>query len=189
MSPGRCHKRSLLQKSIIAFFCILAQLLLIGSSYGDDRTEAIKAAYVYNFAKFTYWTHLSDDAPLHIQIIGRHPFGDSLTPVTSKTVVGHTIQIETLSDFNPERSLQILFIAKDQEAVLPSILKAVKHKKILTISDIAHFTGRGGIIGLIEKENTIRFTINLDAARLAGIELNSQMIRLAESVISNPVSR
>ncbi len=188
MSPGRCHKTVLLRTSIIAFLCILSQLLVAGSSYGDNKTEAIKAAYIYNFAKFTYWTHLSDDAPLHIQIIGRHPFGDALIPVAAKTVIRHPIQLETLTEFNAERPLQILFIAKDQESVLPSILKAVKNKKILTISDITNFTERGGIIGLIEKENTIRFAINLDAARMAGIELNSQMIRLAETVISNPVS-
>jgi len=41
------------------------------------------------------------------------------------------------------------------------------------------------MIELIDKGNNIRFRINLDAARKSGVELSSQMLRLADSVINN----
>lgn len=172
------------RQSIAVCFCIVLLLLGSSSSYGADREEAIKAAYLFNFAKYTYWADLPREAPLHVQIVGQHPFGKSLAPLLSKTVGHHPLKITAFADFSPESPVQILFIAKNMKAVVPDILQAVKDRPILTISDIEGFTEMGGMIGLIGKDNLIRFTVNLDAALQAGIELNSQMVRLAESVIS-----
>jgi uncharacterized protein DUF4154 len=164
---------------------ILIQLFSWQTCYGDERTEAIKTAYLYNFAKFTHWHDISEGADLHIQIIGNHPFGKSLSPLASKNIKKHPITISTLENYNPEQPPHILFIASSKKSSLHSILNSVAGKQVLTVSDMLEFTDNGGMIELIEKGNNIRFRINLDAARKSGVDLSSQMLRLADSIINN----
>lgn len=185
MISGYSYKICPLNRCAGIFLCLLIQLLSWQTCYGNERTEAIKTAYLYNFAKFTHWNDIPENAALHIQIIGAHPFGKSLSPVASKTIAKHPIKIYTLTNYNPGQSTHILFISRSHETSLCSILDSVTDKKILTISDIPNFTDKGGMIELLEKGNNIRFRINLDAARKAGIELSSQMLLLADSVINN----
>ncbi len=176
---SRCNK------VFLFFVCVCLQLIFCQNCYGDNREESIKVAYLYNFAKFSYWKDFPEDAPLHIQIVGTHPFGESVRVIASKKVAGHAIEILVLPQVNPERTLHILFISTSHAAKLPSVLAAVAGKEVLTISDIVGFADKGGMIELVEKENNIQFRINLDAAKKAGVELSSQMLRLANSVINN----
>ena len=182
---GRFSRPLLINRWIVFFFCLVIQLGTWQGAYGGESQQAIKAAYLYNFAKFTHWGDLSETAPLHIQIVGTHPFGFSLVPLTSKFVAKHPVVIDILTECDPEQSLHILFISRSQARELRSILNSVADKKVLTVSDIPDFVERGGMIGLIEKGNNIRFRINLDAAHSVGLILSSQMLRLADSVINS----
>lgn len=182
---GRFSRHLVINRWMGVFFFLIIQLGACQGAHGGQSQQAIKAAYLYNFAKFTHWSDLSETAPLHIQIIGTHPFGFSLEPLTSKFVARHPVVIDILAECNPEQSLHILFISRSQAAELRSILNSVADKKVLTVSDIPDFIERGGMIGLIEKGNHIRFRINLDAAHSVGLVLSSQMLRLADSVINS----
>ncbi len=53
---------------------------------------------------------------------------------------------------------------------------------VLTVSDIDGFAEQGGIIGLSLNGERVEFTVNLRAARQAGIKLNSQLLRLGRVV-------
>ena len=53
---------------------------------------------------------------------------------------------------------------------------------ILTVSDIDDFARAGGMIGLVEAEQRIRFDINLATARQANLKLSSQLLKLATIV-------
>lgn len=185
MIPGPSYTTFPFKQCALILLCFIIQVWPWQPCYGDERTEAIKTAFLYNFAKFTHWNDIPENADLHIQIIGVHPFGKSLSPVASKSIAKHHIKISTLEECNPEQPLHILFISQSHEPSLQRILKSVADKQVLTISDIPNFTDNGGMIELIEKGNNIRFRINLDAARKSDIELSSQMLRLADSVINN----
>ena len=175
----------------VILFCLVMQLLPWQHCYGGNnhKKQAILAAYLYNFAKFTHWSTLPENAPLHFQIIGSHPFGKSLTPITSKTIGQHPIRICLSANLIPDPYLHIIFISRSHAAILPSILESVANRPVLTVSDIPDFTAKGGMIGIIEKGNNIRFSINLDAAHRAGLKISSQMLRLADSVITSPSNR
>ena len=136
MTSIRSHAACSLKKCTIILLCLVIQLLPWQTCYGDERIEAIKLAYLYNFAKFTHWHDIAETAEIHIQIIGVHPFGDSLSPVASKNIEKHPIKISTLENYNPELPLHILFISRSHAKSLQQILSAVSNKQVLTISDI-----------------------------------------------------
>ena len=52
----------------------------------------------------------------------------------------------------------------------------------LTVSDAHDFAHHGGIIELFFQDNRLRFIINLDNARLAGLKMSSSLLELASKV-------
>jgi hypothetical protein len=52
----------------------------------------------------------------------------------------------------------------------------------LTVSDIGGFAQAGGMIGLVEADQRIRFDINLATTHQANLKLSSQLLKLATIV-------
>jgi hypothetical protein len=53
---------------------------------------------------------------------------------------------------------------------------------VLTVSDAAAFTEKGGMIQFVAIDNKIRFRINMAAASTAGLTISSKLLSLAISV-------
>ena len=54
---------------------------------------------------------------------------------------------------------------------------------MLTVGDPAEFAQRGGMIGFTMEGSRVRFTVNLAAAQDAGLMLQSELLRVAASVL------
>jgi hypothetical protein len=65
--------------------------------FGQFSEYEIKAAYLFNFAKFVEWpagTFDSNTSPILIGILGEDPFGDSLNrTIEGKSINGHPIRL------------------------------------------------------------------------------------------------
>ena len=57
---------------------------------------------------------------------------------------------------------------------------------VLTISDAADFTARGGMIGLFTENHRLRFAINVQNAQQAGLRISSDLLKLAADVQRGP---
>ncbi|HEY8508099.1 MAG TPA: YfiR family protein, partial [Steroidobacteraceae bacterium] len=53
---------------------------------------------------------------------------------------------------------------------------------ILTVSDARNFASRGGVIELFEQGNRLRFVVNVENARRAGLRISSMLLQLASRV-------
>src|SRR5271165_1889401 len=99
----------------------------------------VKAAFLYNFAKFVEWPPSSfrdATAPLQICVFGKDPFGDELRNITNeKTVNGHKLEVHQMVDLQLARTCQILFIASSEEARLKEILESLRGSEALTVGD------------------------------------------------------
>jgi hypothetical protein len=174
-------------------FLILAMVLLGGrdSSSAEFRAEgeySIKAAFLYNFAKFAEWpasvfNHFSD--PLVICVLGADPFGNALGELEGESVGGRSIEVRRARTLEELGRCHILFISNSLSAEARGICRALSRKPILTVSDIERFAQLGGMIGLTMFDKRIRFDINLKAAEHAGLKLNPQLLRLATVVESS----
>ncbi len=82
----------------------------------------------------------------------------------------------------PEQVLdcQLVFIGEQQD--LTETLWTLQEQPVLTVSNIAGFTKKGGIIQFKLIENKVRFRINADAARSAGLTVSSKLLSLAVDV-------
>lgn len=76
----------------------------------------------------------------------------------------------------------MLYVAPEEEMRLDRILGLTGHRPILTVSDAEDWGGRGIMINLVTRKSRLTFDVNLDAARRAGLDISSRLLRLAHSV-------
>lgn len=165
---------------------LLGTLLLRANVWAAEFDEyAVKAAYLYNFAKFVEWPQeafATADAPLRICIVGDNPFGDALAALSGKTAQDHPVETRLVSAATGFGSCHIVFISGTEQGQFKTLLAKLSRLPILTVSDINAFAQAGGMIGLVEADQRIRFDINLAAARQVGLKISSQLLKLATIV-------
>ena len=150
----------------------------------------IKAAFLYQFAKFVQWpdsVFADSTKQIIIGILGEDPFGDDLdNTVQNKYIHGRQIGIERYDRLNQLKDCQILFISNSETKNLTAIFSKLRYTSILTVGDTENFSREGGMINFVRKENKIHFEINADAAQEAGLKLSSKLLNLAKIVESSP---
>ncbi|NNE84230.1 MAG: YfiR family protein [Alphaproteobacteria bacterium] len=157
-----------------------------------NREYLIKAAILFNFAKFASWPESAfsyPNAPLRVCVLGDDPFGVALDGLHGKQVRNRSLATARISTVDEAPKCHILFVSGSEEADLPAILDYVAELPILTVGDIRRFANTGGIIALKEVENRSRIDINLGAAEKAGLKLSSKLLRLADTVSTQAAQR
>jgi hypothetical protein len=173
---------------------IMFMLMVVTAGHGTPSASAesrmpseyqVKAAFLYNFAKFVEWpeTALSSSmAPLNICILGKNPFNASLDDIRDKTVSGRPLSIRMNPDIEKLDQCHILFICASEKNQLSYIIQRLNNASVLTVADMEGFTSAGGMINLVMQDNKVSFDINLKSARLAGLKISSRLLKLANTV-------
>lgn len=168
---------------------LLALLLLCTSAWSHAEEPAgseyaIKAAFLYNFTRFTSWPgeNAMDTTGFHLCVVGSNPFGDALESLAGKTVRNRPLIIHSPAHEPLDESCQIIFVSQPASERTPDLLAGLGDKPVLTVSDTDNFTSQGGIIQLRLVDRKIRFEINIDAADRAGLNISSKLLSLATIV-------
>ncbi len=151
----------------------------------------VKAAFVYNFARFTEWPDAAfQDAasPLRLCVLGQDPFDGALNSIAGKTVGDRELRVSYPIWASEVGDCHILFISESAGSRLTEIVTHLDGSPVLTIGDTPETARSGGIIGLENVENRIRFQVNLDAAQRSGLRLSSRILDLATSIHSERLS-
>jgi len=166
---------------------LIALLVLIApavTSLAAEGEYQVKAAMLFNFAKFVEWpadTFGADNRILFC-IAGKSPLNSSLQQLQGKPVKGRTVSIRPITRPDEVAGCQVLFIPQSEHARLSAYLQQAGHHSILTVSDLDRFTASGGMIGFYEEDNKIRFEINLEAAQKRRLQISSHLLNLARRV-------
>jgi hypothetical protein len=176
-------------KQLTQKLLIYAGLWLIGGgmpiaiAQGSTEDDALlKAAFVYNFAKFTLWPQSAlgaQDTPLYLCVAGSDNLATALEQLGDKRVKGHPLSIQSIQGVRVPKNCQMLYVAASEQQQQPDFIKSVHGLPILTISELPEFAYKGGIIQLYREKERIRFIINQGAARNAGLEINPNLLSLA----------
>lgn len=194
---GLINKAGLSLVALLAYAIAGATIAVAGPA--DDRQDSsaglpeysVKAAFVYNFARFTEWPESAfNDAasPLRLCVLGQDPFDGALGLIAGKTIGSRELRISYPIWADDTQGCHILFISQSVQADLPDIVTYLGAQPVLTIGDTPDIARSGGIIGLETVENRIRFRVNLDAAQRSGLRLSSRILDLATSVHSERLS-
>ncbi len=179
-----------MKRNLPIILCLLAiPLLAAASARGgaiQDQEYDIKAAFIYNFAKFVEWPEENEAArsTFSIGILGNDPFGPAIdAAIADKTVEGKRIVIERFPDVGAMRRsghpIDIVFIGALSADDLEAALEYIEYLPVLTIGETPDFCEKGGIINLVIWKNRIRIEINRAAAERAKLRISSKLLQLA----------
>ncbi|MHC4942269.1 MAG: YfiR family protein [Planctomycetota bacterium] len=165
----------------------------------------IKTALIYNLLKFTTWPEKPAEAvPVADKKNNRSKtltlgfFSDSDIYAICKTIDGKKvkdmkIQIVRIYERDLKREdpefwskLDALYLSRMPNAMrvdLKKLFNILKGRSILTLGESFDFLSRGGIVRLLREGNHVNFEINLDAAKLAQLEIKTSVLKLAKRVI------
>ncbi len=145
----------------------------------------LKAAFIYNFAKFIEWPLSSfqdEGSPFIVGVLGKDPFGEALAVIQGKKVGKRDIGVKHFDRLDSLGKCHILYISASEKDRLQKIFKMTEKWKVLTISDFSGFCQAGGNINFFIEEKRVRFEINLDSAQRNGLKISSQLLKLSKIV-------
>jgi hypothetical protein len=170
---------------ILAILIVAPGIVLPQTKPATDEDE-VKAVFLFNFAQFVEWppeAFQTADSPIVIGLLGRDPFGVYLEKTIENEIVnGHPLVVERYSSVKQIQSCHILFINPGRTVKIESVLRSLKNKNILTVSNAADFTNQGGMIRFFNEDEKIKLEINLNAVKASNITISSKLLQLSEIV-------
>lgn len=144
----------------------------------------VKAAYLFNFARFVQWpdgTFQQPDQGIAICVLGRDPFGHWLDDtVSSRTIDGRRLMILRIVTSKQAVRCHVLFVSEFAE--MSPVLREIRSGGILTIGDTDAFRANGVVINFKLEGGKVRFDIDLEAAEREQIRISSRLLSLANIV-------
>lgn len=161
---------------------LLALMAPVGAAAAAEPAseQAVRAALVFNFIKFTEWQPATNgDSPLRICAATGDPVQvAAFEALAERQVRGLPLVI---SRFRQQINCDVIYVDSSQR------WSEVPDRRILgralTIGGYPGFAAEGGMIEVSMQEGQVRFDINLAEARRAGLRFYPQLLRLARRIL------
>ena len=169
---------------LLAAFAAGAGGVFAGAEVATD--VAVKAAFLYSFAKFTQWPALPATAPLVLCVLGDDAVGTALTDtIRRQQIDGHGLEVRRLASGASAQSCHVLFVAGSDVRRAAPTLDDVRELPILTVSDGSGFAQTSGMIELFVEAGHMRFAVNIDSVQRSRLHLSSRLLALAR-ILGSP---
>jgi hypothetical protein len=160
--------------------------LASAATSSPQRADQLKAGYLFNFAKFVEWPATAmTDSPLTMCFVGAAGVREALAKdLTDKRIGARPLAVRALDDVTDMGGCSVLYVeAAAGEAFRQSRERVRDAGAVLTVSDAQGFARAGGMIELFTEVNRLRFNVNVDSARRAGLRISSSLLELASAVV------
>ena len=168
---------------------VVASCILFAAAFSGAQTVRsapaneyqVKAAFLFNFAKFVVWPSnaFSDaNAPLVIGVLGQDPFGSYLDDIVrGERVDNRQLVVQRYRSTGEIKNCHVLFISRSESDRLNQVVSSLKYRSVLIVTDADG--GEGGvIIRFVTEGNKIRFKIDTQAAKASNLTISSKLLRL-----------
>ncbi len=149
--------------------------------------DQVKAAYLFNFAKFVEWpqeTFPDATAPIRLCVLNDLTIGSALSQIVKdKHILGRSIVVVPIQTGEQGRSCQILFINSAQNWQIEHILKVLQGASVLTVGEATGFVEKGGIVNFVIQDDQVHFQVNHRAATQNRLQMSARLLGVAKLVI------
>ena len=163
-------------------FALLLAGAITGQIHAKSSSQAgVTTAFLYNFFKYIEWPKaIPESGAYHLCTTNDDQLGDSLLALKDKTVNNKPLVVRRNVYGEDLKACQMVFIRATED--IAKTIHDLKGLPIVTVSAELGFIDEGGMIGLIEGVNHLRFEINLDVANANGVHISAQLLGLATHV-------
>jgi hypothetical protein len=173
-------------------FYVISALCLIACSAvnlpaQEQKAEEyqVKALFLCNFINFVDWpadSSIHSSPTINVCVIGDDPFGNALDGIRDKTFKDKKLAIRFYRSYDDPKGCHLLFIPATENRHSAQILKSVREANVLTVGDTEESARQGAIIGFYIEQKKVRFAINIEAARRAGLKISAKLLKLAKII-------
>lgn len=145
----------------------------------DEAT--VKAAYIYNFAKFIQWP--DEQRPtLRMCVIGTEAVGKTLSGLIGKSVRNMQIAVRHAVTLEDIPQCDLVFVTLGHAPALGRIRQLVAGYPIVVVSEGTDVLPSGAMLALILSNDKVVFEVDLTAARQLGLQISGKLLQLARKV-------
>ncbi len=183
---GKWHTRKIVAARLAAplLFCLLiVQPLAVWGEPLTGTEYEVKTGFIYNFVNFVSWPPAAfkgKDDDLILCLASDNPAADAVYQLNAQTIRGRKIKVVPYTQEGCPDTSHIFYIATQNMSQVQKLLGIARGRSILTIGETEDFTQMGGVINFFEERNRLRFKINIDAAKRAGLTMSSQLLGSAQ---------
>lgn len=156
----------------------------------DQKQRLVKAAFVLNIAKFVTWPETTYQTRPN-QLVLCHYRQDVLEEayeiIRRRKVGERQLRAQFIDDMSAASACDMLLVAKEEMASLVGDGSSAPDSPVLVIADLTDQEGQGVAyqhvsVALVRRGSRIGFEINLQEAKRLGLELSSELLKLAQIV-------
>jgi len=165
--------------------CVAAILATPLHGQGPATEYALKAAFLYHVPQFITWpaAMLENTDALSICVARPDPFGGTLEELTAgEAIDGRALQVREVARTADLDGCHLLFVSAEAGARGRALLARAAESPIVTIGESPDFLDEGGLLRLRLEGRRLAFEVDVIGARQHGLELSSQLLRLAAGV-------
>lgn len=145
----------------------------------------VKAAVIAKLAGFVTWppAAVANQGSINLCVAAPNRFGADLSDLAAgERVDGRPLAVRVVHGPEEVGGCHLLYVPPRAGGSPDPLLVRARTLPVLTIGDYPEFLDDGGIVNLRNVGGRIRFDLNLAAARSVGLQISSQLARLAVSV-------
>ena len=170
------------QRYILALIC-LTSCVTHAAAEGMADVYQVKAAFLYNFAKFVEWppeAFKDSTDRISICVLGKNPFGSLLIEAVAGKMIGaRKFAVSNVPNAGEAKACHILFVSAPQPKLAKVLLEEAKNPYLLTVGESGDFLAGGGAINLKVQDSRVRIEINRDAVTGGKFRISSKLLSLA----------
>lgn len=166
--------------ALLALLTLSASLTFPASAQ-DSLEYRVKAAFLFNFAKFIEWPQ-GESEEFVIAVLGQDPFGPVLeATLAGKEVGGLPIAVRRIESLEGPDVGQILFVSRSEDEIVAEHLARLG-TGVLTVGESKPFARAGGMVNFVLRDGKVRFEIDATSAEESGIKISSKLLSVAVAV-------
>lgn len=170
--------------------CAAALLLALAgtarAAAQDDLELKVKAAFLFNFAKFTTWPPSKlkgGDSNLLLCVLGASAIGAVLEDtVRGRSIAGHPIDVLQSPRPDDLRSCHIVYISATDDGRVAQELGSLANNGVLTVHEAGEAQSGGVIRFFLSDAGRVRFEVNVTAASREQLALSSKLLEVSRVV-------
>lgn len=175
------------QEFVLGVLVLVVCLELPGRATAQTiEASRVKAAYLYNFAKFVEWpsgAFANPGDPAVICITGDDRTAEVLEgAVSGKKANGRPVEARTPRSSAEFKSCHVLFIGFSNKSRVVEMLNQLRGSSTLTVGQSDQFISLGGMINLALKNGAIELEIAPGASNAAGLKISSRLLVVSRLV-------
>jgi hypothetical protein len=159
-----------------------ALALTVNAQPEAQTADRIKAAYVYNFAKFVEMSG-ADDKSIRLCVLGKDDLNGAMLSLNRRMAQGREILVCKDVPMDQIKDCAMAFIGESDARLLSAAARQLGNSQVLLVSDARQAMDLGAHLSLIFSDDRVEFDVNLLNLQKSNIKASSQMLKLARAVI------